>query len=139
MSAAAARGADVYAADAEPGMVTIWRAPRSPRSDPDRPRRTGRRPHPPRLAPRPPRTTSPVRGKGSRPCSARPGSWGRSAPRSGGPEPSRIGATGQVLNSRGPEGVAAARGAYEGLCVEFRTPGGQLRLPRIALLGGGRA
>lgn len=30
VSAAAARGADVYAADAEPGMVTIWRAPAAP-------------------------------------------------------------------------------------------------------------
>ncbi|WP_411082506.1 class I SAM-dependent methyltransferase [Streptomyces sp. cmx-18-6] len=50
-----------------------------------------------------------------------------------------IGAIGQVVNSRGPEGVAEARRAYDGLCAEFRTLDDQLALPHRALLACGRA
>ncbi|GFN04402.1 hypothetical protein Smic_29580 [Streptomyces microflavus] len=37
--------------------------------------------------------------------------------------------TGQVLNSRGAEGMGAAGGAYDDLSAEFRTAGGTLALP----------
>lgn len=37
--------------------------------------------------------------------------------------------TGQALNSRGPEGRAAAGGAYDDLGVELRTAGGTPALP----------
>ncbi|MGC4968231.1 class I SAM-dependent methyltransferase [Streptomyces globisporus] len=50
-----------------------------------------------------------------------------------------IGAIGQVLNSGGAEGLAAARRACDDLCAEFRTRKGLLALPHIALLAGGRA
>ncbi|MFJ6611246.1 class I SAM-dependent methyltransferase [Streptomyces sp. NPDC091289] len=50
-----------------------------------------------------------------------------------------IGAIGQVLNSRGPEGVAEARRAYDELCTEFRSADGLLALPHVALLAHGRA
>ncbi|GHF55217.1 hypothetical protein GCM10010504_23980 [Streptomyces griseus] len=50
-----------------------------------------------------------------------------------------IGAVGQVLNSGGAEGLAAARQAYDGLSAEFRTPEGLLALPHAALLAAGRA
>ncbi|MFE3722414.1 class I SAM-dependent methyltransferase [Streptomyces cyaneofuscatus] len=50
-----------------------------------------------------------------------------------------IGAIGQVLNSRGPEGMVEARRAYDGLSAEFRTPSGQLVLPHVALLAAGTA
>ncbi|MEW1758970.1 methyltransferase domain-containing protein [Streptomyces cyaneofuscatus] len=50
-----------------------------------------------------------------------------------------IGAIGQVLNSRGPEGMAEARRAYDGLSAEFRTQSGQLVLPHVALLAAGTA
>ncbi|WP_103510738.1 class I SAM-dependent methyltransferase [Streptomyces sp. SM13] len=49
-----------------------------------------------------------------------------------------IGAIGQVLNSRGAEGMAEARRAYDGLCAEFRTADGLLVLPHVALLARGR-
>ncbi|NED02724.1 class I SAM-dependent methyltransferase [Streptomyces sp. SID6648] len=50
-----------------------------------------------------------------------------------------IGAIGQVLNSRGAEGVVAARRAYDDLCAEFRTRDGLLVLPHRALLAAGAA
>ncbi|MGW6723833.1 class I SAM-dependent methyltransferase [Streptomyces sp. NPDC054995] len=50
-----------------------------------------------------------------------------------------IGALGQVLNSRGVQGIAEARRAYDGLCAEFRTADGSLVLPHVALLARGRA
>ncbi|MFE6700093.1 class I SAM-dependent methyltransferase [Streptomyces sp. NPDC057718] len=50
-----------------------------------------------------------------------------------------IGAIGQVLNSRGAEGIAEARRAYDGLCTEFRTADGLLALPHVALLAWGKA
>ncbi|MFH9266384.1 methyltransferase domain-containing protein [Streptomyces sp. NPDC017546] len=50
-----------------------------------------------------------------------------------------IGAIGQVLNSGGAEGVAAARRAYDELCAESRTAEGLLVLPHVALLARGRA
>ncbi|PVD03441.1 class I SAM-dependent methyltransferase [Streptomyces sp. CS147] len=48
-----------------------------------------------------------------------------------------IGAIGQVLNSGGAEGMAAARRAYDDLCAEFRTREGLLVLPHVALLAAG--
>ncbi len=50
-----------------------------------------------------------------------------------------IGAIGQLVNSRGPEGVAAAKRAYDALCPEFLAEDGRLVLPHGALLGWGRA
>ncbi|MFE0693762.1 class I SAM-dependent methyltransferase [Streptomyces sp. NPDC058869] len=50
-----------------------------------------------------------------------------------------IGAIGQVLNSGGAEGRAAARRAYDDLCAQFRTPEGLLVLPHRALLATGAA
>ncbi|MFE3383400.1 SAM-dependent methyltransferase, partial [Streptomyces anulatus] len=50
-----------------------------------------------------------------------------------------IGAIGQVLNSGGAEGMAAARRAYDDLCPEFRTRDGLLVLPHRALLAAGAA
>ncbi|MFD6206009.1 class I SAM-dependent methyltransferase [Streptomyces rubiginosohelvolus] len=50
-----------------------------------------------------------------------------------------IGAIGQVLTSGGPEGVAAARRAYDDLRAEFRTREGLLVLPHVALLAHGEA
>ncbi|MGW1292764.1 class I SAM-dependent methyltransferase [Streptomyces sp. NPDC002533] len=50
-----------------------------------------------------------------------------------------IGAIGQVLNSGGAEGMAAARRAYDGLSAEFLTRDGLLVLPHVALLARGRA
>jgi SAM-dependent methyltransferase len=50
-----------------------------------------------------------------------------------------IGGIGQVLNSRGPDGVAEARQAYDELCAEFRSADGLLALPHVALLARGRA
>ncbi|MFE2293471.1 class I SAM-dependent methyltransferase [Streptomyces sp. NPDC059452] len=50
-----------------------------------------------------------------------------------------IGAIGQVLNSRGAEGVAEARRAYDGLCAAFRSADGTLVLPHLALLAAGTA
>ncbi|MFJ9887457.1 class I SAM-dependent methyltransferase [Streptomyces sp. NPDC091287] len=50
-----------------------------------------------------------------------------------------IGAIGQVLNSGGAEGLAAARQAYDELCAEFRAGDGLLALPHAALLARGRA
>ncbi|MEV4877751.1 class I SAM-dependent methyltransferase [Streptomyces cyaneofuscatus] len=50
-----------------------------------------------------------------------------------------IGAIGQVLNSRGAEGMAAARQTYDELCAEFRAQDGVLALPHVALLARGRA
>ncbi|NEB35614.1 class I SAM-dependent methyltransferase [Streptomyces sp. SID14515] len=50
-----------------------------------------------------------------------------------------IGAIGQVLNSGGAEGVAAARRAYDDLSAEFRTPDGTLALPHVALLAAATA
>ncbi|SCG09598.1 hypothetical protein GA0115255_125632 [Streptomyces sp. Ncost-T6T-2b] len=50
-----------------------------------------------------------------------------------------IGAIGQVLNSGGAEGMAAARRAYDDLCAEFRTRDGLLVLPHRALLAAGAA
>ncbi|MFI8160081.1 hypothetical protein ACIF6I_12810 [Streptomyces microflavus] len=47
--------------------------------------------------------------------------------------------TGQVLNSRGAEGMGAAGGAYDDLSAEFRTAGGTLALPHAALLAAGIA
>ncbi|MGW3335250.1 class I SAM-dependent methyltransferase [Streptomyces rubiginosohelvolus] len=121
-AAAVARGASVYAADAEPGMAAATR-----------------------------RTVPGVtaRRRGSRPCSTRPGSSTRSAPRRpgstaatrtpGGRARSRgIGAIGQVLTSGGAEGVAAARRAYDDLCAEVRTRDGLLVLPHVALMARGR-
>ncbi|MFJ8842660.1 class I SAM-dependent methyltransferase [Streptomyces cyaneofuscatus] len=48
-----------------------------------------------------------------------------------------IGAIGQVLNSRGPEGMAEARRAYDRLSAEFLTPDGAMALPHLALLAAG--
>ncbi|MFF0503635.1 class I SAM-dependent methyltransferase [Streptomyces fimicarius] len=50
-----------------------------------------------------------------------------------------IGAIGQVLNSGGAEGLAAARQAYDGRSAEFRTPERLLALPHAALLAAGTA
>ncbi|MFF3030501.1 class I SAM-dependent methyltransferase [Streptomyces rubiginosohelvolus] len=50
-----------------------------------------------------------------------------------------IGAIGQVLNSGGAEGLAAARRAYDDLCAEFRRRDGLLVLPHVALLARGGA
>ncbi|MEV1087658.1 hypothetical protein [Streptomyces microflavus] len=50
-----------------------------------------------------------------------------------------IGVTGQVPNSRGPEGMAAAGGAYDDLGVELRTAGCTPALPHAALLAAGTA
>ncbi|OCC09976.1 class I SAM-dependent methyltransferase [Streptomyces sp. PTY087I2] len=61
-----------------------------------------------------------------------PGTWWAGAEQG-------IGAIGQVLNSGGAEGLAAARRAYDGLSAEFRTRDGLLALPHVALLAHGRA
>ncbi|WP_318197960.1 class I SAM-dependent methyltransferase [Streptomyces sp. MCL20-2] len=50
-----------------------------------------------------------------------------------------VGAIGQVLNSGGTEGLAAARSAYDDLCAEFHVRDGLLVLPHVALLASGRA
>ncbi|QYA94630.1 class I SAM-dependent methyltransferase [Streptomyces anulatus] len=50
-----------------------------------------------------------------------------------------IGAIGQVLNSGGAQGVAAARRVYDELSAEFRAADGTLALPHVALRAHGRA
>ncbi|MFE7372626.1 class I SAM-dependent methyltransferase [Streptomyces anulatus] len=50
-----------------------------------------------------------------------------------------IGAIGQVLNSGGAQGVAAARRVYDELCADFRAADGTLALPHAALRAHGRA
>ncbi|MFJ2704269.1 class I SAM-dependent methyltransferase [Streptomyces sp. NPDC087428] len=49
-----------------------------------------------------------------------------------------VAAIGQLVNSRGPEGVAAARREYDALCEEFTSDEGELVLPHRALLAHGR-
>ncbi|MEV7405959.1 class I SAM-dependent methyltransferase [Streptomyces sp. NPDC091267] len=51
-----------------------------------------------------------------------------------------VAAIGQLVNSRGPEGVAAAKREYDVLCREFADAGrgGRLALPHAALLAQGR-
>ncbi|MFY0514626.1 class I SAM-dependent methyltransferase [Streptomyces anulatus] len=50
-----------------------------------------------------------------------------------------IGAIGQVLNSGGAQGVAAARRVYDELCAAFRAADGTLALPHAALRAHGGA
>lgn len=54
----------------------------------------------------------------------------------GGPA-SGVAAIGQLVNSRGPEGVAAAKREYDVLCAEFARKEGELALPHVALLARG--
>ncbi|MFJ2419474.1 class I SAM-dependent methyltransferase [Streptomyces brevispora] len=49
-----------------------------------------------------------------------------------------VAAIGQLVNSRGPEGAAAAKREYDVLCKEFASEEGELVLPHIALLAQGR-
>ncbi|ROQ68541.1 methyltransferase family protein [Streptomyces sp. 840.1] len=49
-----------------------------------------------------------------------------------------VAAIGQLVNSRGPEGVAAAKREYDVLSKEFASEGGDLVLPHLALLAQGR-
>ncbi|MEV7958384.1 class I SAM-dependent methyltransferase [Streptomyces sp. NPDC088141] len=48
-----------------------------------------------------------------------------------------VGALGQLVNSRGPAGLAAAKREYDVLCTEFTADDGRLALPHVALLAGG--
>ncbi|MDF6042831.1 class I SAM-dependent methyltransferase [Streptomyces sp. JH14] len=48
-----------------------------------------------------------------------------------------VAAIGRLVNSRGPEGVAAAKREYDVLCAEFAEEGGELALPHVALLAQG--
>ncbi|MGW3734558.1 class I SAM-dependent methyltransferase [Streptomyces sp. NPDC005148] len=50
---------------------------------------------------------------------------------------SGVAAIGQLVNSRGPEGVAAAKREYDVLCAEFAKEEGELALPHVALLARG--
>ncbi|MGC5411089.1 class I SAM-dependent methyltransferase [Streptomyces sp. DT225] len=49
-----------------------------------------------------------------------------------------IGAVGGMVTSAGPEGVAAAKRAYDALCPEFLADDGLLTLPHVAVLAQGR-
>ncbi|MFJ5722080.1 hypothetical protein [Streptomyces sp. NPDC093149] len=49
-----------------------------------------------------------------------------------------MGAIGQLVNSRGPAGVAAAKREYDMLCTELTADDGRLALPHVALLARGR-
>ncbi|MFJ3533097.1 class I SAM-dependent methyltransferase [Streptomyces sp. NPDC090132] len=49
-----------------------------------------------------------------------------------------VAAVGQLVNSRGPEGVAAAKREYDVLCKEFASEDGELALPHVALLAQGK-
>ncbi|MFF8913744.1 class I SAM-dependent methyltransferase [Streptomyces sp. NPDC015032] len=49
-----------------------------------------------------------------------------------------VAAIGQLVNSRGPAGVAAAKREYDALCTEFLADDGRLALPHAALLAQGR-
>ncbi|MER5280651.1 class I SAM-dependent methyltransferase [Streptomyces sp. NPDC002809] len=51
---------------------------------------------------------------------------------------SGVAATGQLLNGRGPEGVAAAKREYDVMCKEFAAEDGLLALPHVAVLAHGR-
>ncbi|MER5362615.1 hypothetical protein [Streptomyces sp. NPDC002785] len=44
-----------------------------------------------------------------------------------------VAAIGQLVNSRGPAGVAAAKREYDTLCTEFAADDGRLALPHVAL------
>ncbi|MEE1808313.1 class I SAM-dependent methyltransferase [Streptomyces sp. BE133] len=48
-----------------------------------------------------------------------------------------VAAIGQLVNSRGPAGVAAAKREYDALCTEFAADDGRLALPHVALLARG--
>ncbi|MEU1371345.1 methyltransferase domain-containing protein [Streptomyces sp. NPDC005803] len=52
---------------------------------------------------------------------------------------SGVAAIGQLVNSRGPEGVAAAKREYDVLCEEFAVEDGLLALPHVAVLAQGSA
>uniref|UniRef100_A0AAU2VW49 Class I SAM-dependent methyltransferase n=1 Tax=Streptomyces sp. NBC_00008 TaxID=2903610 RepID=A0AAU2VW49_9ACTN len=49
-----------------------------------------------------------------------------------------VAAIGQLVNSRGPEGVAAAKREYDVLSKEFASENGELTLPHLALLAQGK-
>jgi hypothetical protein len=49
----------------------------------------------------------------------------------------RLCAHGQLVNSRGSAGVAAAKREYDALCTEFAADDGRLALPHVALLAQG--
>ncbi|MFI9037867.1 class I SAM-dependent methyltransferase [Streptomyces sp. NPDC053726] len=49
-----------------------------------------------------------------------------------------VAAIGQLVNSRGPAGVAAAKREYDALCTEFVADDGRLALPHVAVLAQGR-
>ncbi|MFD8691113.1 class I SAM-dependent methyltransferase [Streptomyces sp. NPDC059651] len=51
---------------------------------------------------------------------------------------SGVAATGQLVNSRGPEGVAAAKREYDVMCQEFTGADGLLALPHVAVLAHGK-
>ncbi|WP_327710854.1 class I SAM-dependent methyltransferase [Streptomyces sp. NBC_00464] len=51
---------------------------------------------------------------------------------------SGVAATGQLVNSRGPEGVAAAKREYDVMCEEFVGEDGLLVLPHVAVLAHGK-
>ncbi|MGW1708489.1 hypothetical protein ACWCP8_23930 [Streptomyces sp. NPDC002206] len=46
---------------------------------------------------------------------------------------SGVAAIGQLVNSRGPEGVATAKREYDVLSAEFAKEDGELALPHVAL------
>ncbi|MEV0743594.1 class I SAM-dependent methyltransferase [Streptomyces sp. NPDC050273] len=51
---------------------------------------------------------------------------------------SGVAAIGQLVNSRGPEGVAAAKREYDVMCKEFEGSDGLLALPHVAVLAHGK-